>query len=98
MQRAWSRQDIRSVGDLRRLPVSSRERLRAAGRDRTSRLVDPATCKTMYSSGSTGQPWPVYRSRADDRLRRAVELRSMIAAGIRPRDRVVRWARWSAPA
>jgi phenylacetate-CoA ligase len=82
-------QDIRSVSDLRGLPVSSRERLRAAGRDRTSRLVDPATCKTMYSSGSTGQPWPVYRTRADDRLRRAVELRSMIAAGIRPRDRVV---------
>jgi phenylacetate-CoA ligase len=80
--------DIRSVGDLRRLPVSSRERLRSAGRDRCSGLVDPAACKTLYSSGSTGQPWPVYRSLADDRLRRAVELRSMIAAGIRPRDRV----------
>jgi phenylacetate-CoA ligase len=31
----------------------------------------------------------VYRTAVEDRLRRAVELRSMIAAGIRPRDRIV---------
>jgi phenylacetate-CoA ligase len=81
-------EDIRSVGDLRRLPASSRDRLRAAGPDRISREVDPAACRVMYSSGSSGKPWPVYRTAAEDRLRRAVELRSMIAAGIRPRDRV----------
>ncbi|HLF32288.1 MAG TPA: hypothetical protein VI566_14835 [Xanthomonadales bacterium] len=82
-------EDIRSVGDLRRLPATDRDRLRAAGPGRTSRLVDPARCKVMYSSGSSGKPWPVYRTAVENRLRRAVELRSMIAAGIRPRDRVV---------
>jgi phenylacetate-CoA ligase len=82
-------EDIRSVGDLRRLPVTDRDHLRAAGPDRISRKIDPASCKVMYSSGSSGKPWPVYRTVTEDHLRRAVELRSMIAAGIRPRDRIV---------
>lgn len=80
--------DIRRDADLRALAASSRERLREAGPDRSSRAVGPGRCNTMYSSGSTGQPWPVYRTPLEERLRRIVELRTMVAAGIRASDRI----------
>ena len=81
--------DIREVADLRLLPYSRREDLRDAGTGRISQAVDPESCRRLYSSGSTGQPWPVWRTPLEDRLRRAVELRSMAAAGIGPGDRIV---------
>jgi len=81
-------EDIRSVGDLRYLPVTTRDQLRAAGPDRIGRNTDLATCRVIHSSGSSGKPWAVYRTPHEDRLRRAMELRSMVAAGVRPRDLV----------
>jgi phenylacetate-CoA ligase len=80
--------DMRSVSDLSFLPVTGRDRLRDAGADSISRLVDESACGVMHSSGSSGRPWRVLRTPAENRLRKAVELRSMIATGIRPRDRL----------
>jgi len=81
-------EDIRSVRDLRRLPVTTRDQLSAAGPKRMSRSVDPADCRVLHSSGSSGKPWAVYRTPAESRLHRALELRSMLAAGVRLRDRI----------
>jgi phenylacetate-CoA ligase len=81
--------DIRSVDDLRLLPAVDRDRLRAAGNDRISTRIDPSRCRIQRSSGSSGKPWPVWRTPVEDRLRRAVELRSMVTAGIRRSDRIV---------
>jgi len=81
--------DIRDVSDLRRLPVISRDRLRESGTGRVSTQINQAACRLRHSSGSSGKPWPVLRTPMDERLRKALELRSMIAAGIRPRDHLV---------
>lgn len=81
--------DIRSVDDLRLLPAVGRDRLRAAGNRRVSTRIDPSRCHIQHSSGSSGQPWPVWRTPVEDRLRRAVELRSMVATGVRRNDRIV---------
>ena len=79
-------EDIRSVGDLRNVPVTTRDQLRSAGRNSISRNTDLATCHVAHTSGSSGKPRAVYRTPHEDRLRRAMELRSMRAAGIGPRD------------
>lgn len=81
--------DIREVSDLSRLPVTSRDRLREAGPDRISRRIEQSSCRINYSSGSSGKPWQVLRTPVEERLRRAVELRSMKAAGIRSKDKLV---------
>ncbi len=81
-------EDIRSVEDLRRIPVSTREELREAGDGIFARGVDPEGCVVSRTSGSTGRPWSVYRSHGDDLRRRALELRSMRCAGVRPTDRM----------
>jgi phenylacetate-CoA ligase len=81
--------DVRSVSDLRRLPVTNRDQLREAGPDRISRKVNQATSRTRYTSGSGGSPLAIFRTHTDERLRKALELRSMTAAGVRWRDNVV---------
>jgi len=81
--------DIESGEDLRRLPAISRDDLRAAGADRLSQKADPASLRSRYSSGSSGKPWKVSLTPTENRLRRALELRSMAASGISFRDRVI---------
>jgi phenylacetate-CoA ligase len=80
--------DIRSVRDLQRLPVTSRKQLSAAWPARVSRMVDPAGCSVRHTSGSSGEPLAVYRTAAEARLHRALDFRSMLAAGVRPRDHI----------
>jgi phenylacetate-CoA ligase len=81
--------DIRNVSDLSLLPAIGRDRLRDAGPDRISRLVNESDCRAMQTSGSSGRPWRVIRTPVENYLRKAVELRSMIAAGIKPNDSIV---------
>lgn len=78
--------DVRSADDLRHLPVSTRDALRAAGEGARARGVDWSATRVVHTSGSSGKPWAVHRTRAEDRLRRAVEFRSMRHTGIRPTD------------
>lgn len=78
--------DIRRVEDLRHVPVSTPDQLRSAGTDAVARGADRTTGRTMLTSGSTGQPRAIFRTPAEDRLRRATEFRSMRRAGIGPRD------------
>jgi len=80
--------DIRNVDDLSLLPAIGRDRLKDAGPDRVSRLVNESDCRVMQTSGSSGRPWQVIRTPAENYLRKAVELRSMIAAGIRHGDKI----------
>ena len=81
-------EDIRCVQDLRALPATTRDQLGVSGPDRIGRDVDPATCRVIMSTGSTGKPWLVYRTRAEARLARALEFRAMIAAGVHLTDRI----------
>jgi phenylacetate-CoA ligase len=82
-------EDVRSVADLRLIPTSTREELRGAGSDLLARGFDPKTAMMARTSGSTGRPWSIYRTAGENRLRRALDFRSMRCAGVRPRDFVV---------
>ena len=79
---------VTSVEDLRRVPISTRDQLVEAGERGLARGFAPASAIRVGTSGSSGRPWSVLRARGDERLRRAVELRSMRHAGIRARDTV----------
>jgi phenylacetate-CoA ligase len=78
--------DIRSVEDLRHVPISTRDQLRGAGEDGFARGVDRAAGMIARTSGSTGRPWSIFRTRGENRLRRALDFRSMRWAGVEPRD------------
>lgn len=79
---------VRSVDDLRGVPISTRDQLVEAGDRGLARGVDPARAVRARTSGSSGRPWTTLRSRRDEQLRRALELRSMRRAGIRAGDTV----------
>ena len=81
--------DVRGVSDLRHVPVLTRDELRAAGTDGRAYGVDLAHGRVARTSGSSGKPLAVFRTPGEDRLRRALEFRSMRWAGLRPRDRIV---------
>jgi phenylacetate-CoA ligase len=81
--------DVRSVDDLRRVPIVTRDELQAAGADARATGVDLACSRVARTSGSSGKPLAVFRTFAEDRLRRALEFRSMRWAGLRLRDRIV---------
>lgn len=84
-----SPEDICTVEDLERIPITTKEDLRAAGLDRiTARGVDLASCRKFNTAGSTGKPFTVYLSRGDLRTRRLVEFRSLLSMGFSPLDRL----------
>ncbi len=81
--------DIRTLEDLRKLPVTIKEDLRAAGIERIlAGGTDPAACLRFLTSGTTGTPFTVYLSPRDFRTSRLVQLRSLLAIGYRPLDRL----------
>jgi len=81
--------DIRSLDDLRHLPITSKADLRAAGRDAVlARGQDPKALVAAQTSGSTGEPFTVYMSRAEFGLRKMAQRRALLVNGWRPRDRM----------
>ena len=89
---------IRTLADLERIPVTTRDDLRRNGAEAIlSRGTDPATCVRYVTSGTTGKSLVVLASRAEWRARMLLELRGLWATGLfRPRDRLaiigpVRW-------
>lgn len=90
--------DIRTVEDLRRLPITTKAQLKAAGIENViAKGTDLAACIVTSTSGSTGTPFATYRARRE-RTRRLVDFRALISVGFRPRDRLVilgsEWAPW----
>jgi len=82
-------EDVRTARDLRHVPVSTRSELRAAGEAVLARGIEPEDGLVAHTSGSTGSPWGIFRTQGEEMLRRALELRSMRRAGMRPGDRIV---------
>ncbi len=78
-------QDIRSLEDVRRLPFTTKDDLRARGPDfltvPTERLV-----RLHASSGTTGQATVIYYTRADIEAWAELVARSMYMTGVRPGD------------
>lgn len=83
--------DVRSLDDLRRLPITTKADFRAAGRvARTARDVDPSRCIDVVTSGTTGEPMSILLTGEEGRNRRLDGFRAFRALGYRPRDRLVR--------
>jgi phenylacetate-CoA ligase len=82
---------VRTLEDLERIPVTTREDLRRAGREGfLARGTDPAACVRYLTSGTTGKSLVVLASRSEARARLLLELRGLWATGLfRPRDRLV---------
>jgi phenylacetate-CoA ligase len=84
-----SPEDVQTIEDLEHVPVTTKDDLRAAGVERTvAKGIDPASCRTSRSSGTSGKVITVYYDGREARTRNLVGFRGLLAAGIRPRDRL----------
>jgi len=82
-------QDVRTLEDLQRVPVTSKEALRAAGVERAlTRGVDPASCEVSLTGGNTGKPFAAYHDAREAQMRTLVGFRALHTAGVRPWDRL----------
>ena len=82
--------DIRNMGDLEKLPVTTKDELRKADLSMTiSDEHNVENLKPQRTSGSTGKPFKFYISSVEDDWRRAIYLRANISCGQRPLDKWV---------
>ncbi|MGH7542896.1 MAG: phenylacetate--CoA ligase family protein [Gemmatimonadota bacterium] len=74
---------IRTLADLERIPVTTKEDLRQAGpRVILARGTDPSACNRYLTSGTSGKALVVLTSPAEARTRLLVELRGLRATGL----------------
>ena len=78
--------EIRETADLVRLPVTTKQDLRAAGADALATGHGPL--QTVHTSGHSGIPFVVHVSAAEDSLRNLRDFRFLLGIGLRARDRV----------
>jgi phenylacetate-CoA ligase len=84
-----SPEDIRSTEDLKYLPITTKEDLKAAGLERIiAKGISPSSCRRMNTSGSLGKPFAVYLTPDEVRSRRSLEFRSLLSIGFHPQDRL----------
>ncbi len=84
-----SPEDIRTVEDLKHIPITTKDDLRTAGEERIiARDVNLSSCITRNTSGSTGKSFTVYLTRGEAKTRRLVEFRALLSMGFRPQDRL----------
>lgn len=82
--------DIQTVEDLTRVPVTTKDDLKAAGLQRTvARGTDLASCVSMLTSGTTGKPFRIYLSHAEGAAQLLTHFRAVYSIGFRPHDRMV---------
>ncbi len=82
-------EDVRSLEDLGRLPVVTRRQVQEAGREAAARGVDISRCVKLTTSGHSGVPLAVYRTKAELQTLLLVEFRTLLRIGLRARDRLV---------
>ncbi|MEJ2718456.1 MAG: hypothetical protein P8182_15195 [Deltaproteobacteria bacterium] len=82
-------QDIRTVDDLSKVPVTTKEDLRLAGLEKTiADWADISSLLPRKTSGATGKPWKVYRTESEDKTVGLLHVASMLSVGHRPWDRL----------
>jgi phenylacetate-CoA ligase len=83
-------EDIRSAEDLKHLPITTKNDLRRSRPDNIlARNIDPRTYRSLSTSGSTGEPFTIKLTSRDIQARRIIRFRSLRAAGLRRKDRLV---------
>jgi phenylacetate-CoA ligase len=79
-------EDIATLEDLRRLPVTTKDDLRQAGD--TALSAGAAELITLHTTGYSGKPFAVRLTPNEYRRRRLREFRALLRAGVRPSDRM----------
>ncbi|MEJ2716419.1 MAG: hypothetical protein P8182_04665 [Deltaproteobacteria bacterium] len=83
-----SPEDIRTVEDLRNVPITTKDDLRAAGlENRTAQWADLSKCCERATSGSTGKPFAAHLTDSELKTVRMVQMAAVLSIGFRPRDR-----------
>lgn len=80
--------DLKSIEDLRKLPVTTKPELIAAEKAAMSDDLSPSDCVSMKTSGSTGSPMSISFTRHDKAHRVIKELRALFANGYKFSDRM----------
>ena len=89
MSAGLSPEDVQNTDDLKRIPVTAKENLTAAGLDDIlTRGAERGACFISRTSGSCGKPFTTYLGRREHMIRRLLGLRRLMDAGFRPLDRV----------
>ena len=89
MSAGLSPEDVQNTDDLKRIPVTAKEDLVAAGLDDIlTRGTEKGACFISRTSGSCGKPFSTYLGRREHMIRRLLGLRRLTDAGFRPLDRV----------
>ncbi len=77
--------DIRTLEDLPRIPLSTKKRLQAAGADAiTSSAFRPEGIRTSKTSGSSGRPFTIRQETRWGAVRKAMFLRALMSCGYHP--------------
>jgi phenylacetate-CoA ligase len=85
--------DIRSINDLKKLPLVTKEDVQENVHNMISNTVDLSKCVKLKTSGSTGVPLTVFKDRDGLNFEHAVSLRVSLECGrgVRDRETQVRW-------
>jgi phenylacetate-CoA ligase len=81
---------IQGVGDLAKIPISSKGDLREQPRAVIARGVDPARLRTSVTSGSSGEPFEIRRTLLEHNLLHLFQWRARRLLGQQPGDRIAR--------
>jgi phenylacetate-CoA ligase len=82
-------EDIKTVEDLNKLPITRREELQRNSDKLISNKFDVKKLKVVSTSGSSGKPLFTYLTRKEEEFRHAKLLRPHIICGQKPRDKWV---------
>ena len=80
--------DIRDVSCIHKIPVTTKEMLKKAGRDMISRKFPEEKLLIEDTSGSTGKPLLLYKTKATLNLARASKLRTYLTNGFKVHQKV----------
>jgi phenylacetate-CoA ligase len=77
-------EQIRTIGDLQRLPCITKNDIKQNVNDAISTDYDMSMLRVLSTSGSTGQPLKIFISREEDGFRKAKHLRANYNCGHKP--------------
>lgn len=77
-------EDISGPEDLNRIPVTTKQMVKQAGKDMLSRKFSGSDLIEKMTGGSTGHPLKVYRSKRAQDISAAAKLRTFVSNGYNP--------------
>ena len=80
-------EDVKTVGDLNKLPIIRRDELQKNNERLISKEFEACKLKVVSTSGSTGKPLFTYLSGREDAFRKAKLLRPHVVCGQKPGDK-----------